>query len=116
MTNIAHYRKLRGLNQDELGDLVGVKQPHISRIENGDEGPPLRLFREIADALGVTLSDLFADRMDAAELVLIDAFRGAQEKERRMMLALATEAANHPQTADQSATASVPAADRPKSP
>lgn len=96
MTNIAYYRKLRGLSQTDLGDRVGVKQPHISRIENGDDGPPLSLFKEIAKALNVSLSDLFSDSMTPAEVMLLDAFRRADEKARRMMQALAQEATIQP--------------------
>lgn len=55
--------------------MVGVRQPHISRIENGDEGPPLSLFRSIAEALGVSLADLFADDRTTAETLLLDVFR-----------------------------------------
>ena len=75
MTNIAHYRKLRGLSQSELAELVGVRQPHISRIEGGDEGPPLKLFRDIADALEVSLADLFAEDLSRAEIDLLQGFR-----------------------------------------
>lgn len=75
MSNIARIRSIRDLSQAELGEMVGVKQPHISRIERGDEGPPLALFRSIADALGVTLCDLFADERTSAETLLLDVFR-----------------------------------------
>jgi transcriptional regulator with XRE-family HTH domain len=75
MVNIAHYRKLRGLTQAELADMVGIKQPHISRIEKGDEGPPLSLYRSIAINLGVTLEDLFSEEMTRAEADLISGFR-----------------------------------------
>lgn len=95
MNNIAHYRKLRGLSQGDLAEIVGLRQPHISRIEKaGDEaeGVPVKVYRAIAKALDVALSDLFSDEMAPAELALIEAFRGSEEKERRMMLALANEA------------------------
>lgn len=55
--------------------MVGVKQPHISRIEAGDEGPPLSLYRSIAEALDVPLSELFAETRTTTEQILIDAFR-----------------------------------------
>ena len=74
MNNVERLRALRGLNQTQLAEMVGVKQPHISRIERGDEGPPLKLFRAIAEALGVSLADLFADERSAAERDLLDAF------------------------------------------
>lgn len=74
MNNIARIRKARGLRQNDLAEMVGVTQPHISRIEKGDEGPPLSLFRQIAEALDVPLSVLFSDERDAAEQALVDAF------------------------------------------
>ena len=74
MNNIASIRRLRGLNQAQLAEKVGVSQPHISRIEKGDEGPPLALFRQVAEALNVTLSDLFAEDRGAAHRYLIEMF------------------------------------------
>lgn len=59
MNNIRAIRDLRGIKQAQLAEMVGIKQPHMSRIERGDEGPPLSLFRRIAKVLGVPLSDLF---------------------------------------------------------
>ncbi|WP_373354103.1 helix-turn-helix domain-containing protein [Pseudoroseicyclus sp. CXY001] len=75
MSNIANIRKLRGLKQADLADLVGVTQPHISRIEGGDDGIPLRLYRDIATALGVELADLFTEERSTTERLLLDAFR-----------------------------------------
>lgn len=45
MSNIAHYRKIRGMSQEDLAQMVGVSQPHISRMEKGDDGPPPRPVR-----------------------------------------------------------------------
>ncbi|MFD2843535.1 helix-turn-helix transcriptional regulator [Paracoccus cavernae] len=42
MNNIARIRKARGLRQGDLAEMVGISQPHISRIEGGDEGPLCR--------------------------------------------------------------------------
>lgn len=100
MTNIAYYRKLRGLTQAELADMVGVKQPHISRIEKGDEGPPLSLFREIADKLDVRLVDLFSDEMTKAEAIIISGYRRLPDHLRAGWVAMA-EAAALPEKEDQ---------------
>lgn len=97
MTNIAYYRKLRGLSQEDLAQKVGVKQPHISRIENGDDGPPLRLFMDIADALDVSLADLFSEQMSKAALMVVDAFRSGSDETRRLMSAMAKEVEHRPQ-------------------
>lgn len=75
MTNIANIRKMRGLSQADLAEIVGVRQPHISRIENGDDGIPLRLLKEIAAALQVELVDLFGDERLVTERLLLDAYR-----------------------------------------
>lgn len=82
MNNISDIRKMRGLRQNDLADMVGISQPHISRIEGGDEGPPLSVFRSIADALNVPLSALFADRRSTLEQILLDAFRALPENRR----------------------------------
>lgn len=100
MSNVAYYRKLRGLSQEQLAEKIGVKQPHISRIEKGDDGPPLRLFKEIADALNISLSDLFSDEMTAAELMVLDAYRAGSDDARRLLHALAVEAKSRPPTSD----------------
>ncbi|SEL23968.1 helix-turn-helix domain-containing protein [Pacificibacter marinus] len=96
MTNIAYYRKLRGLSQEDLAQKIGVKQPHISRIENGDDGPPLRLFMDIADALDVSLADLFSEEMTKAALMVVDAFRSGSDETRRLMSAMAKEVESLP--------------------
>lgn len=73
--DIAKLRKLRGLNQTELGELAGITQPTVSRIEKGDDGTTLGLYRAYAAALNVSLADIFADGRTIAEAQLLDAFR-----------------------------------------
>jgi transcriptional regulator with XRE-family HTH domain len=75
MNSIRHYRKLRGLTQVQLAERVGIEQPHLSRLENGDEGPPLSLFRRVAVALDVPLPDLLSIGRAEAELQLVEIFR-----------------------------------------
>jgi len=101
MTNVAYYRKLRRLSQEQLAEKVGVKQPHISRIEKGDDGPPLRLFKDIAMALGVSLSDLFSDEMTAAEVMILEAYRSGSDEARRLLHALALDAKSRMPPSDQ---------------
>jgi len=73
--NLVRYRKLRGLTQTDLAEIVGVTQPTVSRAERGDEGITLGTYRACAEALGVSLIDLLADERTAAEKLLLDAFR-----------------------------------------
>ena len=103
MNNIARIRKARGLRQNDLAEMVGVSQPHISRMEKGDEGPPLALFRAVAEALEVPLSALFADSRDEAEQALIDAFRQLPEARQLGWLEMAKLIESEQQVADRAA-------------
>lgn len=73
--NIATLRRLRGLTQTDLAEMVRLTQPTISRAEKGDDGTTLGTYRQIADALGVSLADLFTDDRTKVEAELLSAFR-----------------------------------------
>ena len=54
-------RKVRtdkGLSQEELADLAGLHRTYISQIERGLKSPSLRSLEQIANGLGVTLSEM----------------------------------------------------------
>ena len=60
-------RKIRienELSQEELADLAGLHRTYISQIERGLKSPSLRSLEQIANGLGVTLSELLR-RMEA---------------------------------------------------
>ncbi len=50
---IAYYRKMRGMTQENLGELIGIEQTHMSRIETANIGISLDLLFAIAEALEV---------------------------------------------------------------
>lgn len=54
---IHDLREKEGLSQTALADLVGTKQPNISRLENGESGglPSLDLLGRVAAALNARL-------------------------------------------------------------
>jgi transcriptional regulator with XRE-family HTH domain len=54
-------RKDQRLSQRTLGDQVGIDPRSISAIENGRSGITLDALIDIADALGVPLTQLLAD-------------------------------------------------------
>ena len=59
--NIKKYRKLAGLTQQELADMIGVSMHYISQIESAK---PYKYFTliiigRIADALNINIKDLF---------------------------------------------------------
>jgi transcriptional regulator with XRE-family HTH domain len=75
MNNVANLRKSRNLTQGALAELADVKQPHISRLENGDEGVTLGVMLRVAGAMKVPVWELFADDRTEAERLLLDVFR-----------------------------------------
>ena len=62
--NIAYYRKLRGLTQLQLAELVNVSRTHISNIEapNMPTSMSLEKLFDIADVLNIPPSYLLDDR------------------------------------------------------
>src|ERR1039457_3125984 len=55
-TQIVTLREQRGLNQTELGELIGTKQPGVSRLENVNHSTwKTETLKKIARALGVRL-------------------------------------------------------------
>ena len=51
-------RKSKGLTQKQLGDLVGVPQSQISRIERNPDRTTVRMMKKIAKALKVDVGSL----------------------------------------------------------
>lgn len=55
-----------GLSQAEFGERCGFYQTYLSRIENGHANPTLNAIEVIANALGMTVFDLFEQIRPAA--------------------------------------------------
>ena len=53
---ITATRKSQKISQRKLEQLSGVKQPVISRLENGDTNPTIATLLKILEPLGKTLS------------------------------------------------------------
>ena len=56
---VKELRAAKGLNQQELGALVGASRQTVSLIERGDYNPTIKLCVEICKALGKTFDELF---------------------------------------------------------
>lgn len=63
--NLAYYRKLKGLTQEQLAELVDIGRSHISNIEaiNVSRLPSYELLFNIADKLNIPVSKFFEDRL-----------------------------------------------------
>lgn len=67
LTNhLKEYRVKLGVNQQQMGQLVGVSRQTISQIERGDYSPSVTLALKIAKTCGVTVEDIFAYEEDEA--------------------------------------------------
>ena len=59
---IRELRLSKGLSQEELAFRVKIHRTYIGGIERGERNPSLKNIAAIANALGVTLSELFSFR------------------------------------------------------
>jgi len=53
---IQRFRRERGLNQTELGQLAGLRQEMISKIETGQSGVKLSTVCDVLAALGLEMT------------------------------------------------------------
>jgi len=61
------YRAILGVNQQEMGALVGTSRQTISQIERGDYSPSVTLALKIARVCGVKVEDIFTYEEDEDE-------------------------------------------------
>lgn len=59
VTRIHELRKRRGMKQEELAGLVGVRRETIGHLENGRYNPSLKLAMDIAEVFGKSINDVF---------------------------------------------------------
>ena len=57
---LKEYRARQGLNQGQMGQLVGVSRQTISLIERGDYNPSVTLALRIAAVFRVQVQDIFS--------------------------------------------------------
>jgi len=55
---LRQIRRKRKITQEELAHRVGLDVSYLSEVENGLKEPCLRKMKEIAQGLGITLSQL----------------------------------------------------------
>jgi len=55
MQAIIDARQSSGLTQKELSDITGIAQGDISKMENGNANPSIRILQRLAAGMGKTL-------------------------------------------------------------
>ena len=69
--NLREYRQKAGLTQEKLAEALSVSMQAVSRWETTDTLPDAALLPDLADALGITIDDLFGgtSRRDLPRIV-----------------------------------------------
>ena len=56
---VAELRKKAGYSQEQFAFKCGVDRTYVGVVERGDKSPTLNTIDKIANALGITKSELF---------------------------------------------------------
>jgi transcriptional regulator with XRE-family HTH domain len=56
---VARFRRVAGLTQAQLAEMVGLASESVSRLERGATIPSIARLDDLAKALGVGMADLF---------------------------------------------------------
>lgn len=74
------FRERRGWNQAQLARASSVDRGYISRIETGIVDPGLQVQRRLAEALGISLTELMAQTEEELERSRKSARQDDEEK------------------------------------
>ena len=58
MAKLKARRKLKGLTQDDLANMVGIKKSAVCKYEKGERLPNMEILSKMAKALGCRISDI----------------------------------------------------------
>ena len=64
LNHLKEYRARIGVNQQQMGELVGVSRQTISQIERGDYSPSVTLALKIAKVFDVSVENIFVYEED----------------------------------------------------
>jgi transcriptional regulator with XRE-family HTH domain len=74
-TKVRHARRLRGLTLKEVAETAGCSESLLSKIENGNTNPSLKMLQRLALALGLTVGQFFAQENQSGNVVMRAASR-----------------------------------------
>jgi putative transcriptional regulator len=67
LNHLKEYRARIGVNQQQMGELVGVSRQTISQIERGDYSPSVSLALKVAKVFNVPVENIFVYEEDENE-------------------------------------------------
>ena len=74
--NLRKLRKERKLSMDALAEKAGTSKQVLSRYENGERVPKISMVQKLADALGVSISELSGEVFDIKANIPVTHYRG----------------------------------------
>jgi len=88
---VRELRKRKRLTQTELAEKAGIDPKYIGQIERGETNPTVRLLANIAQALDISLAELFTFPQEVEEeefedIRVLDIVRNKPPEMRKMML------------------------------
>lgn len=86
--NLTKIRKARGLSQKALGEMIDMDAATVNRAEKMAPSAKLATYIACADALGVTLEDIFGPDLTPFEKRMIAGFRAMPEAKRQRVAEL----------------------------
>jgi transcriptional regulator with XRE-family HTH domain len=95
-TNIMLKRKVRGLTQEQLAELVGIEQQSLSRMEKGRIAPRFDRLQRFADVLHCPASEFFRVPGEGAEetwATIMDIIRPLSVESQKSVISVAAEMA-----------------------
>lgn len=89
--NLKRLRRDKGLSQNELAELTGIKSTHISRMESSDESDPkLSTIYKLMSALGCSSEALLMDGqrigVDGILKISIDRVLGLPDESKKVLI------------------------------
>ena len=57
--NIAKYRKIKHLSQNQLAEMIDISREHLAKIETAKRGISLSLLFKLSETLDISEKDLF---------------------------------------------------------
>lgn len=93
--NLGRIRKLKGLSLADLAAKIGKDPSTVQRAETMHKSAKLETYFHCAEALGVTISDIFCEEFTPIERELVMVFRQIPPERHAALAEVLRMAANH---------------------
>ncbi|WP_193082767.1 helix-turn-helix domain-containing protein [Pseudooceanicola spongiae] len=86
--NLMRIRQAKGLSQRDLAEMVDMNQSTIQRAEQSHPSAKLATYQACADALEVSLCDIFCEDRSSIEGIILRTFRKIPSEKQEKVLSL----------------------------